>query len=394
MKFGIGQPVRRYEDLRLITGRGRYTDDVSLPHSAQAFVLRSPIAHAHLRRVDATAARTMPGVLFVATGAEVQAEGLGNLACQTPLVNSDGTPRHDTPRPLLAVEKVRYVGQPVAFVVAETLSQARDATEAIEVDYEALPVVTEAKDALAAGAAQLFDHIPGNLVFDWDNDLGDAKATEAAFAKAAHVVTLDLVNNRLVANSMEPRNAIADYDPATDRSTLYTGTQGPHFVRDPLAELVLKMPKDKLRLITPNVGGGFGMKAFVYPEQALVVWASRKIGRPVKWQEDRSEGFVSDNQGRDHTTRAELALDDKGRFLGLRISILANIGAYLSPFGSFVPTRSTDLVSGLYAIGAIHINVKGVCTNTVAVCAYRGAGRPEAAYLLERLVDAAARELD
>jgi carbon-monoxide dehydrogenase large subunit len=192
---------------------------------------------------------------------------------------------------------------------------------------------------------------------------------------------------------MEPRNAVADYEPDTGRSILYTATQGPHFVRDPLAEAVLKMPKDKLRVITPNVGGGFGMKAFVYPEQALVVWASRKIARPIKWQEDRSEGFISDNQGRDHTTRAELALDKDGRFLALRVSILANLGAYLSPFGSFVPTRSTDLVSGLYAIGAIHINVKGVCTNTVPVCAYRGAGRPEAAYLLERIVDAAAREL-
>jgi aerobic carbon-monoxide dehydrogenase large subunit len=393
MKFGIGQPVRRYEDLRLITGRGRYTDDVSPPRTTHAFVLRSPVAHAHLRRVDAAAALQMPGVLFVATGAEVQAEGLGNLACQTPLNNSDGTPRHDTPRPLLAIGKVRYVGQPVALVVAETLSQARDAAEAIEVDYEALPLVTEAKDALTPGAAQLFDHIPGNLVFDWDNDLGDPKATAAAFAKASHIVGLDLVNNRLVANSMEPRNAVADFDPQSGRSTLYTGTQGPHFVRDPLAEAVLKIPKEQLRVITPNVGGGFGMKAFVYPEQALAVWASRKIARPVKWQEDRSEGFISDNQGRDHTTHAELALDAAGRFLGLRVTTLANLGAYLSPFGAFVPTRSSDLVSGLYMIGAVHVNVKGVCTNTVPVCAYRGAGRPEAAYLLERIVDAAAREL-
>jgi aerobic carbon-monoxide dehydrogenase large subunit len=380
-------------NLRLITGRGRYTDDVSPPRTTHAFVLRSPVAHAHLRRVDAAAALQMPGVLFVATGAEVQAEGLGNLACQTPLNNSDGTPRHDTPRPLLAIGKVRYVGQPVALVVAETLSQARDAAEAIEVDYEALPVVTEAKDALTPGAAQLFDHIPGNLVFDWDNDLGDPKATAAAFAKASHIVGLDLVNNRLVANSMEPRNAVADFDPQSGRSTLYTGTQGPHFVRDPLAEAVLKIPKEQLRVITPNVGGGFGMKAFVYPEQALAVWASRKIARPVKWQEDRSEGFISDNQGRDHTTHAELALDAAGRFLGLRVTTLANLGAYLSPFGAFVPTRSSDLVSGLYMIGAVHVNVKGVCTNTVPVCAYRGAGRPEAAYLLERIVDAAAREL-
>ncbi len=393
MKFGIGQPVRRHEDLRLITGRGRYTDDIVLPETAQAFVLRSPVAHAHITRIDAAAARRMPGVLFVGTGEDVKADGLGDIPCTTPLTSRDGKPRHDTPRPVLALGKVRHVGQPVAVVVAETLSAARDAAEAIEVEYDALPAVTDARDAIAPDAPQLFDHIPGNVVFDWDNDMGDAKATEAAFAKAANVVTLDLVNNRVVANSMEPRNAMAEYDAASGRSTLYTATQGPHFVRDPLAEIVLKMGKDKLRLITPNVGGGFGMKAFVYPEHALVVWASRKLKRPVKWQEDRSEGFVSDNQGRDHATRAELALDKRGRFLGLRVSILANIGAYLSPFGSFVPTRSTDLVSGLYAIGAIHINVKGVCTNTVPVCAYRGAGRPEAAYLLERLVDAAAREL-
>ena len=393
MKFGIGQPVRRYEDLRLITGRGRYTDDISLPRMAHAFVLRAPVAHALIKRIDASAARGLPGVLFVATGDDVRADGLGNVPCLVPLTNRDGTPRHDTPRPVLALGKVRHVGQPVALVVAETLSAARDAAEAIAVEYDELPAVTAAKDAIAAGAPLLFDHIGGNIVFDWDNDLGDDKATAAAFAKAARVVALDLVNNRLVVNSMEPRNAVADYDPESGRSTLYTATQGPHLVRDPLAEAVLKMPKDKLRLITPNVGGAFGMKAFIYPEHALVVWASRKLKRPVKWQEDRSEGFVSDNQGRDHTTRAELALDDGGRFLGLRVSILANLGAYLSPFGCFVPTRSTDLVTGLYAIGAVHVNVKGVCTNTVPVCAYRGAGRPEAAHLLERLVDAAAREL-
>ncbi len=393
MKFAIGQPVRRQEDLRLVTGHGRYTDDMTLPGAAQAFVLRAPVAHARIARIDVTAARRMPGVLFAATGADVQADGLGDIACGAPLVSRDGTPRHDTPRPVLAVGKVRHAGQPVALIVAESLTAARDAAEAIEVEYEPLPAVTAAKDALAPGAPQLFDHIPGNQVFDWDNDLGDAKATAEAFAKAAHVVALDLVNNRVVVNSMEPRNALADYDAASGRSTLYTASQGPHFVRDPLADGVLKIPRDQLRLVTPNVGGAFGMKAFAYPEQALVVWASRRLGRPVKWQEDRSEGFVSDNQGRDHTTRVELALDSKGRFLGLRVSILANLGAYLSPFGPYVPTRSTDLVTGIYDIGAVHVNVKGVCTNTVPVCAYRGAGRPEAAYLLERVVDAAAREL-
>src|SRR5579884_1222903 len=393
MKFGLGQPMRRHEDLRLITGRGRYTDDIALPGMAHAFVLRSPVAHGCIARLDIEAARRMPGVLLVLTGDDVRADGLGDIPCTTPLVCRDGKPRHDTPRPVLAQGKVRHVGQPVALVVAQSLALARDAAEAIEIEYETLPAVTDARSAIAPGAPQLFEHIPSNVVFDWDNDACDAAATAAAFAKATRVVTLDLVNNRVVANSMEPRNAIAEYDPASGRATLYTATQGPHFVRDPLAEVVLKIPKDKLRLVTPNVGGGFGMKAFLYPEQALVVWASRRLSRPVKWQEDRSEGFVSDNQGRDHTTRAELALDANGRFLGLRVAILANIGAYLSPFGSFVPTRSTDLVSGLYAIGAIHVNVKGVCTNTVPVCAYRGAGRPEAAYLLERVVDAAAREL-
>jgi aerobic carbon-monoxide dehydrogenase large subunit len=393
MKFGVGQPVRRHEDLRLVTGHGRYTDDISLPKMTHAIVLRSTLAHAQIKRVDAAAAGRVPSILLVATGEDLRADGLGDIPCVTPLTNRDGTPRHDTPRPVLAIGKVRHVGQPVALVVAESVAAARDAAEAIEVEYEPLPAVTEAKDAIAAGAPQLFENIPGNVVFDWDNDTNDAKATDAAFAGAAHIVSLELVNNRVVVNSMEPRNAIGDYDPDSGRSTLYTATQGPHFVRDPLAEAVLKIPKEKLRLITPNVGGGFGMKAFVYPEHALVVWASRKLQRPVKWQEDRSEGFISDNQGRDHTTRAELALDKKGRFLGLRVAILANLGAYLSPFGSFVPTRSTDLVSGLYAIGAVHIDVKGVCTNTVPVCAYRGAGRPEAGYLLERLVDAAAREL-
>ena len=391
MKFGIGQPMGRHEDIRLLTGQGRYTDDITLPRMTHAFVLRSPMAHARITRVDATAARRMPGVLL--TGQDVRADGLGDVPCETPLVGRDGRPRHDTPRPVLAIDRVRHVGQPVALVVGETLTAARDAAEAIDVEYEALPSVTDTKGAMAPGSPQLFDHIPGNLVFDWDNDTGDAEATDAAFAKANHTVSLEIVNNRVVVNSMEPRNGIGDYDPASGRSTLTTATQGPHFVRNPLAERVLKIPKEKLRLLTPNVGGGFGMKAFVYPEQALVVWAARKLERPVKWQEDRSEGFVSDNQGRDHVTRAELALDDKGRFLGLRVSVIANLGAYLSPFGSFVSTRSTDLVSGIYLTPAIHVNVKGVCTNTVAVCAYRGAGRPEAGYVLERLVDAAAREL-
>ena len=395
MKFAVGQPVRRSEDQTLITGAGRYTDDITLPNMAQAVVVRAQAAHANIRKLDASAAKTMPGVLLVLTADDLKADGLGDIPCHAPLNNRDGSPRRDTPRPALAVGKVRHAGQPVALVVAETLLQAQDAAGAIEIEYETLPAVTDARAALAPGAPQLFDGIPGNLVFDWDNDTSDFAATDAAFAKAAHVTTLESINNRVVVNSMEPRNAIGDFDAATERPVLYTGTQGSHFVRDPLAENVLKIPKEKLRVVTPpNVGGAFGMKAFVYPEQALVVWAAGKLKRPVRWQSDRSEGFLSDNQGRDHFTRAELALDAKGRFLGIRVSLIANIGAYLSPMGPFIPTRSTDLISGLYTTPAIAINVKGVCTNTVPVCAYRGAGRPEASYLIERLVDAAARELN
>jgi aerobic carbon-monoxide dehydrogenase large subunit len=392
MKFGMGQAVRRAEDLPLLSGRGCYTDDIALPTTAIGYVLRSPTAHAKLLRVDAEAARSMPGVLLILTGDDVKQDGLGDIPCLAPLTSRDGKPRHDTPRPVLATDKVRHVGQPVAFIVAETLHQARDAAEAILVEYDELPVVTDPRPALEPGAPLLFEHISNNLVFDWDNDQCDAAATEAAFAKAARVTAITLVNNRVVANSMEPRNAIGAYDPETDRSTLYTSTQGPHVVRDPLAQMILKLPKEKLRVVTRNVGGAFGMKAFVYPEQVLVVWASRKLQRPVRWQAERSEGFVSDNQGRDHVTKAELAMDAEGRFLGVRVSIIANLGAYLSPFGAFVPTRSSDLIAGLYTTPAIHINVKGCCTNTVPVDAYRGAGRPEAAYLMERLVDAAARE--
>ena len=395
MKFGVGQSVRRFEDQTLITGNGRYTDDLQLENAAHAYVVRSGVAHANIRKIDAAAARGMPGVLLVLTGDDVKADGLGDVPCHAPLNNRNGSPRSDTPRPALATAKVRHLGQPVALVVAETLLQAQDAAEAIAIDYETLPAVTDARAALEKDAPQLFDGIPGNLVFDWDNDTSNFAATDAAFAKAAHVTTLEMVNNRLVCNSMEPRNAIGDWDATSGRPLLYTGTQGSHFVRDPLAEAVLKVPKEKLRVITPpNVGGGFGMKAFVYPEQVLVVWAAGKLKRPVRWQSDRSEGFISDNQGRDHFTRAELAIDAKGKFLGLRVSLIANIGAYLSPMGPFIPTRSTDLVSGLYTTPAIAINVKGVCTNTVPVCAYRGAGRPEASYLIERLVDAAARELN
>jgi carbon-monoxide dehydrogenase large subunit len=393
MKFGIGQPVRRFEDVPLLTGKGQYTDDMTLPRMVFAQVLRSPMAHAHLRRVDATVAREMPGVLLVLTAADAAAEGISPIPCLIPLQGRDGRPRHDAPRPVLATGKVRHVGEPVAFVVAETLDQARDAAEAIEVDYNALPAVADVRTAVAAGAPQVFDQISGNVFFEWDNEQGDPKATAAGFAKAAHVVRLDLVNNRLVANPMEPRSAIGDFDAAADRLILYTPSQGPHHVRDSLADVVFKIPREKLRVITPQVGGGFGIKAFPYPEQALVLWAARKLQRPVKWRAERSETFLGDNQGRDHWSHAELALDRDGRFLAVRVETLANLGAYLAPFGPYVATRSTDLIPNVYKTPALHISVRGVCTNTVPVDAYRGAGRPEAVYVMERLVDAAARDL-
>src|SRR4029078_12453592 len=299
MKFGVGQPVRRFEDQTLITGKGRYTDDITLPNMAQAYVLRARVGHANIRSIDTAAARKMPGVLLVLTGEDVKADGLGDVPCHAPLNNRDGSPRHDTPRPALAIGKVRHLGQPVALVVAETLAQAQDAAEAIEFDYEALPAVADARAAMEQGAPPLFDGVANNIVFDWHNDTSDFAATDAAFAKAAHVTTLEMVNNRVVVNSMEPRNAIGDWDAAAGRRVLYNGTQGSEFVRDPLAEAVLKLPKEKLRVVTPpNVGGGFGMKAFVYPEHGTVVSAAVKLKRPVRWQSDRSEAFLSDNQGR------------------------------------------------------------------------------------------------
>ncbi len=393
MKFGVGQPVRRFEDVTFLTGAGRYTDDIALPGMLVAHVLRSQAAHGRLLRVDTATASAMPGVRLVLTGQDVVAEGIGNVPCLYPLTNRDGTSRADTPRPLLAIDRVRHVGEPVALIVADTLAQAKDAAEAVEVEIEALPVTVGVEAAMEPGAPRLFEDVDGNVVFDWDNDACDIPATDQAFARAARVVGIKLVNNRLVANPMEARNALADFHPEDGRSTLYTASQGPHHVRNPIADIVLKLPRDVLRVITTNVGGAFGMKAFVYPEQALVVWASRRLRRAVKWQEDRSEAFVADNHGRDHVTEAELALDEAGRMLGLRVRVLANLGAYLSPMGAYVPTRSSDLYPGLYAIGAAHINVKGICTNTTPVCAYRGAGRPEASYLIERLVDKAAREM-
>ncbi len=391
MKFGIGQAVTRLEDRRLLTGGGNYTDDVKVAGCAYAYVLRSPYASAKIGSIDVAEAKAAPGVLAVLTVADADADGLGTIPCLVPLKNRDGGSRADTPRPVLARGQVRHVGDPVALVVGETLAQARDAAELIMVDYEELPSVVDTVGAAKPGAPKVWEHIEGNLCFDWE--IGDRAATEAAFAKAKRAVQVEIVNNRIVVNSMEPRGAVADYDAPSDRSTLYTSTQGPHIVYGQLADAVLKIGKEKLRVVTNDVGGGFGMKIFLYPEQALAVWASRRLKRPVKWTPDRSEAFMSDIQGRDNVTIAEAALDADGRFLALRFTTWAAMGAYLSNFGPFIPTGAgAGMQNGLYAVPAIYVNVKGVMTNTVPTDAYRGAGRPEAAYMVERLVDHAGRE--
>lgn len=391
MKFGIGQAVTRLEDRRLLTGGGNYTDDVKIAGCAHAYVLRSPYANARIRAIDVAEAKAAPGVLAVLTVEDADRDGLGDIPCLVPIKNRDGSKRADTPRPVLARGQVRHVGDPVALVVAETLAQARDAAELISVDYEELPAVVDTVGATQPGAPQVWPHIKDNICFDWE--LGDRAAVEAAFAKAAKVVKLEVVNNRVVVNSMEPRGAVADYDARSDRSTLYTSTQGPHIIHGQLADTILKIGKEKLRVLTNDVGGGFGMKIFCYPEQALVVWASRKLKRPVRWTPDRSEAFMSDIQGRDNVTLAEAAVDGEGKFLAFRFTTWAAMGAYLSNFGPFIPTGAGGgMQNGIYAIPAVYVNVKGVMTNTVPTDAYRGAGRPEAAYVVERLVDHIGRD--
>jgi carbon-monoxide dehydrogenase large subunit len=391
-QFGIGQPVRRVEDRRFITGRGRYLDDIVRPRQAQAVFLRSPYAHANIRAIDTAAATTVPGVLAVLTGDDLARDGLGTVPCVSGLTNRDGSAAAMPKRPAIMVDRVRHVGDTVAMVVAETAAIARDAAERIAVEYEPLASVTDTVGALTPGAAQVWGEAPGNLSFNWE--VGDAAAVAQAAARARHRVSLTLVNNRVVVNSMEPRGAIGEYDPGEDAYTLWSSTQGSHFVRNLLAEHVFHIPENRIRVVTPDVGGGFGMKLFLYPEHVLVLWAANRIGRAVKWVPDRADSFMTDTQGRDNVTRLDLALDENLKFLGLSVEIIANMGAYLSNFAPEIPTFSGAVMhSGVYAIPAIHVAVRGVFTNTTPVDAYRGAGRPEAAYALERLLDTAARRL-
>ena len=388
----IGAPVRRKEDHRFITGKGRYTDDLSRPGQAYAYFLRSPYAHARIRGIDTAAASAMPGVVAILTGQDLAQDGLGGLICGWMIHSKDGSPMKAGAHPALAVEKVRYVGDHVAVVIAETLNAAKDAAAAIEVDYEALPATVEPAQAQSEAAPLVHDIAPRNTVFEWE--LGDKAATEAAFAQAAHVTTFDLVNNRLAPNPMEPRAAIGDYDSGDDSYTLWTTSQNPHVARLVLSAFVGLAPEHKLRVIAPDVGGGFGSKIFIYAEETVCAWAAKKVGRPVKWTCERSEAFLCDAHGRDHVTHGELALDAQGHILGFRVKTIANLGAYLSTFSSCVPTYLyATLLSGQYAIPAIYCEVDAVYTHTAPVDAYRGAGRPEATFLVERIVNKAAREM-
>jgi carbon-monoxide dehydrogenase large subunit len=389
---GIGAPVRRLEDYRFITGSGQYVDDINRPGQSYAVFVRSPHAHARIRKIDTTAARSAPGVLGIFTGQDLAADKVGNLICGWMIHSKDGSPMKAGPHPALAQGKVRYVGDHVAVVIAETLNQARDAAELVAVDYEELPAVVDLATAQSPGQAQIHDEAPNNTVYQWH--LGDKAAVEAAFAQAKHVTRLDLVNNRLIPNAMEPRAAIGEYDRGQGAFTLYTTSQNPHVARLVLSAFIGIAPENKLRVIAPDVGGGFGSKIFIYPEETVCVWAAKKVGRPVKWTADRTESFLADAHGRDHVTTAELAVDGAGKILAMRVKTKANLGAYLSTFASSVPTYLyAPLLSGQYDIPAIYCEVDGVYTNTAPVDAYRGAGRPEATFVVERLIEVTARQL-
>jgi len=388
----IGTPVRRREDYRFLTGQGTYTDDINRPGQLYAYFLRSPHANARLGRIDTAQAKSAPGVVAVFTGQDLAAEGIGGLPCGWLINSKDGSPMKEPTHPVLPVDRVRHVGDPVAVVIADSLAQARDAAERIVADYAVEPAVVDIVAALKPGAPQVWPEAPGNICYDWQ--LGDAAAVEAALGKAARVVKLDLVNNRLVPNAMEPRASIGEYDRATGEHTLYTSSQNPHLIRLLMSAYVLHIPESKLRVVAPDVGGGFGSKIYPYPEDAIVTWAAGKVRKPVKWTAERSESFMSDAHGRDHVTHVELGLDRDARFLALKVSTIANMGAYLSSFATAVPTYLYGtLLAGTYTTPAIYVETKAVFTNTVPVDAYRGAGRPEATFVVERIVDLAADEL-
>ncbi|OWV90793.1 xanthine dehydrogenase family protein molybdopterin-binding subunit [Rhizobium sp. R693] len=389
---GIGARVARKEDKRFLTGKGRYTDDMVVPGMKFAYFIRSPHAHAKIKGIDAASAKAMPGVIDVLDGKQLLADGIGNLICGWMIHSKDGSPMKMGAWRPLAVETVRYVGDAVAVIVADSLAEARDAAEAVVVDYEELPVVVEAVEALKSGAPQLHPEAQNNLIFDWE--LGDGAATDKAISEAAHVTEIEIHNNRLSPNAMEPRAALGIYDAAEDHYTCYTTSQNPHVARLVMSAFYNVAPENKLRLIAPDVGGGFGSKIYIYPEEIVCLWASKKTGVPVKWNSDRTEAFLTDAHGRDHVSKVKMAFDSEHRIIGLKVDTICNLGAYMSLFSSAVPTYLyATLLSGQYDIPAIHANVRTVYTNTAPVDAYRGAGRPEATFLLERTMETAAREL-
>src|SRR5947208_10944759 len=391
-KYGVGQPVRRKEDDTLVRGKGKYTDDFNLAGQAYAWILRSTHAHGIIRGIDTSAAKTMPGVLGVWTGADLAAANYGPYTCGLPLKSRDGTPLLQTNRTALMTDKVRYVGDPVAFVVAETLAQARDAAEAVVVDIDPLPAVTEPEEAAKPGAPQLYDHIPNNVALDYH--YGDTAKVDAAFASAAHVTKLDIVNTRVAVVAMEPRAGLASYDKASDRYTIQVPTQGVAGNRVNLAKNILKVPNEKVHLLTPNVGGSFGMKNINYPEYVCILHAAKALGRPVKWTDERSTSFLSDSHGRSQKIHCELALDSEGKFLALKISGYGNLGSYITGVAPLPLSLNIGKnIASVYRTPLMSVDIKTVLTNTTLMGAYRGAGRPEANYFMERLIDRAAEEV-
>jgi carbon-monoxide dehydrogenase large subunit len=387
----IGKPIVRREDRRFLTGAGQYTDDVVLPRQTYGVFVRSPHAHARIRSIGDQACRAAPGFVALFTGADLAEAKVGGLPCGWLIHSKDGTPMKEPPHPVLAQGKVRHVGDAVALVVAETVLEAKDAAERLEVDYEVLPAAIDTATA-AQSSSLVHDDVPGNVCYDWGH--GDKAAVDAAFARAAKVTTLEFVNNRLIPNAIEPRAANATWSRSDDSYTLYVSNQNPHVERLLMCAFVLGLPESKVRVIAPDVGGGFGSKIFLYPEETALVWATKRVGRPIKWAADRSESFLTDAHGRDHVTKAEMALAEDGTFLALRVNTIANLGAYLSTFASSVPTiLYATLLAGQYRTPAIYCEVKAVFTNTAPVDAYRGAGRPEATYVVERIVEQAARDL-
>ena len=388
----IGQSVKRVEDQRFITGKGQYTDDITLPGMTFATFIRSPLAHANIKKIDLSAAKNAPGYVASYVGGDIP-EAIAGVPCGWQVDFKNGDTMKEPPHPLLARTKALHVGDGVAVVIAETQAQAKDAAAMVEVEYEELPAVTDISEALKDGAPQLHDGVPNNKIFDWELGSG-LDAVDSALASASHVTKLDIVNQRLIPNAIEPRCAIGDYDDSRDYHTLYTSSQNPHVIRLLMSAFVLGLPEHKVRVVAPDVGGGFGSKIFHYAEEALMVWVAKQIKRPVKWTAERTESFLSDGQGRDHKTKAQMGFDSDGKMVALKVETDANLGAYLSTFSTAVPTYlHGTLMQGLYTTPAVHITVNAGVTNTAAVDAYRGAGRPEATYVIERLVETAAAEM-